>query len=155
LRRYPDLLLHRILKAILRNEPIPFQGGHVSVILDYVNRRVFEIDTILELRKNQEAGRRTIEKIRSRHGRNPKAHELKTHIRRTAREAYLLPDEVRDCILEDMRDPESTNWHWAVGIILLSNDTILKNSLREEVVNKRRISPHAFLNSLAQTRLVL
>ncbi len=66
-----------------------------------------------------------------------------------------MPDEVRGCILDDMQDPASMNWQWAVGIILLSNDRRLKESLREEVIQKRRIVPLAFLNSLAQTRLVL
>lgn len=155
LRRYADLLLHRMLKAKLRNEPIPFQSGHVQVLLDYVNQRVFEIDTLLQIKKNQEAWRRSIEKIQTRHGRNPRASDLKTQIRRTAVEAYLLPDEVRDCILDDMRDPDSVNWQWAVGIILLSNDRLLKEALREEILQNRRISPLAFLNSLAQTRLIL
>ena len=155
LRRYPDLILHRLLKAKLRKEPTLIQQGHGHVMLDHVNQRVFEIDTIQQSKKNQEAWKRSIDRIRKRHGRNPKAHELKRHIRRTAVEAYLLPDEVRGCILDDMQDPASMNWQWAVGIILLSNDRRLKESLREEVIQKRRIVPLAFLNSLAQTRLVL
>lgn len=98
---------------------------------------------------------RSIQKIRDRQGRNPKAHELKTHIRRAANEAYLLPHAVRACILDDIEDPNSKNWQWAVGIILLGNDDILKQALWNEVIKKRTLQPLAFLNSLAQTRLVL
>ncbi len=152
LRRYADMLVHRILKAKMRKDKLPYSPNHLKVILDHINRRVFEVEIILGERKWQEV----VGRIRKRRGWEIGTHDLKTHIQRWARDAYYtIPQAIRQWIIDDMRNENSSTWQFAVWIILLCNDYELKTILFESITTERKMSALAFLNAISQTRLTI
>lgn len=156
LRRFADLMVHRMIKAKLRWEPLPYSLSQSRLILEYQNRRVFEINVLQDLRKNEKRGTEMVQKIFDRKGIHAWVHDLKLPLRRMAqKDEYKLPQAIRKRILADLEDRNSKTWQWAVGILLLGNDYEVKAALRREILEKNRMRPGAFLNSLAQTRLIL
>jgi hypothetical protein len=153
LRRYADMIVHRILKAKKRWENVPYDNESLDIILSHVNRRILEVETILNERKWSEI----VKRISRRSGWRPRTHDLKEHLKRWAKpdEYYTIPQAIRECIIEDISDDDSRTWQWAIGVILLWNDYGLKEILFRRITQEKHISPWAFLRILSQTRLII
>lgn len=153
LRRYADMLVHRILKAIKRWEKIPYDLESLDVIMTHINKRILEVETILHERKWADI----VDRISRRSGGKPRVHELKEHLKRGAQsnQYYVIPQAIRECIIADISDDDSRTWQWAIGVILLWNDYELKEILFRKITQERRISSSSFLNILSQTRLII
>lgn len=156
LRRFADLMVHRMVKARLRWEPLPYSYQDVRIILEYVNRRVFEIDVLQDIRRKEYHGAALVQRIHDRKGVEACVHDLKQSVRRMVEQkGYVLPQAIRKRILADLEDRSSKTWQWAVGIFLLWNDYEIKEALRVQILESKRMRPSAFLNAIAQTRLIL
>ncbi len=152
LRRYADMLVHRVLKAKMRKEEAPYSADHLRIILDHINKRILEVEIILGERKWQQV----VERIRKRNGWEIWAHDLKVHIQKWARDAYYtIPQAIRQWIINDIRNEKSSTWQFAVWIILLCNDYELKAILFESITKERKMSALAFLNAISQTRIAI
>lgn len=123
--------------------------------MEYVNRRILEVDILEEYWQHERRGSLSADKIRSRHGRDPRAHDFKAQLRDAVSKMRDLASTPRTCIANDIQNPDSRTWQWAVGFILLGKDTVLKQVLRKRIIEERAMTPLSFLNSLAQTRIVL
>ncbi len=155
IRRIADLINHRVIKAFLRKEPSPFVPETLTKLISYTNKTVLRIQTLGQEIDHEEKWRKVLERYQKTHWDDLASHHFSSYIRRASHkdDDYRLPSAIRQTVLDDIKNPDSTTWHWAVGIILLGNDITLKDALYHEIVREKRIMPLAFLNILAHTKL--
>lgn len=153
LRRFPDMIVHRLLKAILdKNYDLPYSREQLDVINGYVNKRLTEVEII----RSEHNGKKIVEKAHGRLGRAPRTHDLKSQIKKWASTSYyVIPQAIRKSIIDDISDPDSRTWQWSVGIILLCKDYELKHLLFQKISWEKKMTTRAFFNTLCQTRLIL
>lgn len=155
IRRYIDLVIHRIIKSILRNEDCPYRLDDTKLISQHVNNTRWKIDVYGWQIDREAKGVYFMERARERLWRPLEVYDMKVHIRNTTEKSLSLPKVMKDSIIERIENGNMSNWTWAVGIILLWKDKELKQAMSEAIVGENKMSPMRFLSVLKETRVTL
>ena len=154
IRRYIDIVIHRIIKSLIRKEPIPYVTEDIKFIAKHVNTTRWKIETLWAQMDMNEKGGVFIEKTIKRLGRPLEVYDMKDYIRNATDRSLSLPRVMKKSIMERIRSGNKADWIWSSGIILLGKDKELKELLKEKFLEKRSIWPTKILNVLKDTRIL-
>lgn len=153
IRRLIDLVVHRIIKACIRQDDPPYTTQALTQKTDHINQSLTKAHLTPKATLSQKD---LIECYRQRMERDPGANDFAQQIRHSVTHSeYTLPREIRGLILSDIQthaDPD--RWYWAVGLILLLRDSELLAALHDATCREKKISPKKFLSLLAHTRRI-
>ena len=155
IRRYADLVPHRVLKALIREDDFPYTQQDIRCIAGHVNNVWFLVRTYWSQIEKESRGFDFIEKARTRLGRPPLLSDLKTYLKVKVSRSNKLPHAISQAIADNINNQPRDTWIWAVWVILLSQETELKELLKDKILNHVGLRIRGFLNVLWQTRITL
>jgi hypothetical protein len=155
IRRYIDLVIHRVLKALIRWDDVPYTQPDVQFIAVHANNVRLLVDTYWSQIDKETRGHEFIEKIEHRLWRPPLVCDMKMTIKKNTVEEKRLPKAILQAISDNIQSKPRDTWIWSVGVILLSRETDLKKLLKDTILNHTGMRVRWFLNVLWQTRITL
>lgn len=154
IRRYVDVVIHRILKSIERWEDFPYNIFDLESIASHSNNTRLKIEIIWSHIDFEYKWKKFLEKTRAKLGRNPEVFEMKDFIRHTIHNNIKIPICMKDAIKEKIENSSVSTWSWVIWIILFWKDTDLKVFLKEKILNDNMITSSKILNILSQTQIL-
>lgn len=154
IRRYVDIVIHRIIKAIERGEELPYGLCDLKFISEHVNNTRWKIETIGAHIDFEFKWKQFLEKTENRLGRSPEVFEMKHFIRNNIHKKWKMPNCMKNAIKEKIEISPITTWFWAVWVILFWKDKDMKVFLKEKLLNDNFTKPAKILNILAQTQIL-
>jgi len=155
IRRFWDLVEHRILKALIRWGDLLYTDEDIRCIAEHANNVWFLVKTYWSQIKIESRGDELIEKAKIRLGRPPLLSDLKTFLKINVSRSNKLPRAIFQAISDNINNQPLDTWIWAVGVILLSQETELKKLLKDKILNHVGLRIRGFLNVLWQTRITI
>lgn len=155
IRRYIDLVTHRVMKALIRKDEMPYTQPDVQFIAVHANNVRLLVNTYWGQIDKEARWNEFIEKMESRLGRPPLVCDMKRVIKNNTIQDNRLPRAILQAISDNIQSKPRDTWIWSVGIILLSKETELKVLLKDTILNHTGIRVRWFLNVLWQTRITL
>jgi len=155
IRRYIDLVIHRVLKALIRCDEVPYTQSDVQFIAVHANNVRLLVNTYWSQIDKEARGHEFIEKMENRLWRPPLVCDMKMTIKNNTVEENRLPKAIFQAISDNILSKPRDTWIWAVGVILLSRETELKKLLKDTILNHTGMRVRWFLNVLWQTRITL
>lgn len=151
IRRYSDGVVHRVLKQVyLRWEENPYKISDIDQICKHINVKKTVIDILQHSKGSDFTAIDKITKLGCLYTLNSRQ-EIKDSISKWLK----IPDTILDEIIYDLKSWDKINWSWAIGIFLISNNTRLKNELREILLDNTRFTTKALISLLSQTKVYL
>lgn len=158
IRRLCDLIVHRQIKAFLRNDEIPYTQEDLSFLSTHINTQRSVIEILwrnhiyhTKITKLVRKTKKQINKIKSRH-KVLKTYYLKDNIRLWVKKQFKLPKEVRAHIIEDIKNgTDKTSWSWSLWVFLISMETEIIQTLKNKVMEMEEKRYKKFLNIIWQT----
>lgn len=154
IRRYVDLIIHRILKAIDRWEEILYTTEDIKFVAKHTNNTRWKVETLWAQIDLDTRSQDFMKRTKKRLGRPLQVYDMKPYIRNSTHKSLKLPKLMKDSIAELIQSGGSSYWTWALWIILLWKDDDLKLLVKERVVQDSVLTPTSFLNILIQTQIL-
>lgn len=154
IRRYVDVIIHRIIKCLIRNDIPSYSWEDINFIAKHVNITRWKIETLGAQMDMNEKGEHFVEKAIKRFGRPLEVCDMKEYIRNTTDKSLFLPKVMKDTIIERISKAPIGNWVWSVGVILLGKDKDIKEVLKQRILEKWCIGPKKLMNVLQDTRIL-
>lgn len=154
IRRYADMVVHRVLKLIhLRGEKEPYSIWEISDISEHINisREVIDIlwsDLDRELRAYE-----IISKLQQKNGENLNISHFTQHIRETVSLWKKMPKIMVWKFINDLENWNKSNWAWSIGVLLVSRDEEIKQTLKKVLIDDEKFSAKAILSLLSVTKI--
>ena len=151
IRRYVDIVVHRTLKAIQRNEAFAYTQEDIKFIAQHANNTRWKVENLwrqIDIDTRWEA---SYQKQIKRLWRPLEVFDMKSYIRNATDRSLKLPKIMRDAIAEKINHWKITNWIWSAWVILLGQDRELKELIYKRVVHDHAISCQKFIWILEQT----
>jgi hypothetical protein len=146
IRRLADYMQDRFLKSHLRWEKKPYSKEEAKELTNYINMQISSI-VLLERQHNFQA------KIKAKNRKlaknwDYKLCEIKEHIRNSVWKWLKLPKEIKNNIIEKIKNWKKWDWHWIIVPYLVSSETEIIEVLKEKVV--WNTSPKIFFNIITE-----
>lgn len=154
IRRYTDVVIHRIIKALERWEELPYNVSDLKFIANHSNNTRLKIETVWSYIDFENKWEKFLEKTESRLGRSPEVFEMKSFIRNSIHDRRKMPRCMKEAIKEKIDSSPVVTWSWAVWVILFWKDIDLKIFLKDKLICDNVITPSKILNILAQTQIL-
>ena len=155
IRRYVDLVIHRIIKALQRGEEIPYTTEDMKFIGTHSNNTRWKIETLGAQTDLNVKGQDFMSRMEKRLWRPLEVFDMKVYIRNTVDRSLKLPKVMMDSILELIKNWKPSYWTWALWIILLGKDDDLKLIMKERILQDWVLSLTSFLNILTETQILV
>lgn len=155
IRRYVDIVIHRIIKAIDRKEPIPYSMDDNRFVARHSNNTRWKIETLWSQIDLDTRGEDFMRRTEKRLGRPLEVYDMKPYIRNSVNKSLRLPRAMKDSIADLIENWDLWNWVWASGIILLWKDEDIKSLMRKKITDDSVMWAKEFLNVLSQTQIIL
>lgn len=154
IRRYVDIVIHRIIKALLRDDEIPYQEIDTKFVAEHSNNTRWKVEALWRQIDMNEKGRDFLERTTKRLGRPLEVYDMKQYIRNSTDRSLRLPELMRTAIEEKIQKGKMEHWIWSVGVILVWQEETLKQLIRKRVLEDGVISYSKFLSVLWDTQIL-
>jgi exoribonuclease R len=154
IRRYVDLVIHRVIKALLRREENPYTIPDLKFIAEHSNNMRLKIDTLGRYIEYERKWSEFMKRTKKRLWRELEVYDMKDFIRMSTDKNRKVPKEIKEAIKTKILWGNLSSWVWAIGVLLLGRDMDLKKAIKERIVGDQILSPYKFLNILAQTQIL-
>ncbi|MCH8518311.1 ribonuclease catalytic domain-containing protein [Candidatus Gracilibacteria bacterium] len=154
IRRYVDIVIHRILKALQRGEDIPYREEDMKFIAEHSNNTRWKVENLGRQIDIDTRGQLYYQKQEARLGRALEVYDMKPYIRNTTESSLKLPKVMRDAIKEKIQTGKLGNWIWSAGVILVGQERELKELIRKCILEDQVMRYQKFLSILEQTRIL-
>ena len=155
IRRYVDIIIHRIIKALERWEEIPYVNEDMKFTGKHSNNTRWKVDTLWAQTDLDVKGEEFIVRTEKRLWRPLEVYDMKPYIRNSTNKSLKLPKAMKEAIAQLIQRWDPSFWNWALGIILLWKDNDLKVLMKKRVLEDKIITTNWFLNILTQTQILL
>ena len=151
IRRYVDIVIHRILKALQRKDIIPYTQEDMKFIAEHCNNTRWKVENLWKQIDMDTQGEICYQKQVERLWRPLEVFDMKCYIRNATDRSLKLPKIMRDAIAEKINHWKLANWIWSAWVILVWQDRELKELIYKKVFHDRVISYKKFIFILEQT----
>jgi len=155
IRRYADMVIHRLVKSILRWEECPYTLDDIRFVAKHINNTRWKVETLgaqidMDV-KWQDFINRTLKRL----WRPLEVYDMKPYIRNSTHKSLKLPAVMTESIAEKMQKWNLGDWVCFSGMILLWKEKSLKEVIRRRIVDEKSMWPKEFLSVLSQTKILL
>lgn len=154
IRRYIDIIIHRIIKSIERKDNLPYTKSDLNFISEHSNNTRLKIEVLWSQLYFELKGEKFLEKTRNRLGQEPEVHDLKDFIRENVSRWKKMPKCMKEAIKQKIETSSVWAWWWSIWVILFWKDRDLKEYLREKIINDRLLRPWRILHLITQTQIL-
>ncbi len=154
IRRYVDIIVHRIIKAIERNEEIAYKKNDLELIADHSNNTRLKIEVLWSEACHEMKAEKYLEKTKMRLGQEPEVYDIKDYIRLSVSRRKKMPNCMKEAIKHKIDTTSIWKWWWVVWVILFWKDKDLKEYLRDKLLTNRELRPGRILNMIVQTQIL-
>jgi len=154
IRRYVDVVIHRILKALDRNEIMPYWKSDLKFISVHSNNTRLKIETVWWFIDFEYKWEKFLEKTEDRLWRPPEVNEMKHFIKNNIHKGKKMPKCMKEAIKEKIENSNICTWAWVIWVILFWKDKDLKEFLKQKVLTDKVTGPWKILNILDQTQII-
>ena len=154
LRRYLDFILHRILKAHLRWDELPYTQADTRLIVNkYLNQQLNKAYFLEKSYHFQEKVSDRFENLDNQEDKEwIKFNKIKVHLKRGIETWLKLPEKVRDDIIESIYDNQRWDRTWIIWAYLLSDEKEIIEALRDNLIKQNNLKK--VLNAISETKLL-
>jgi len=149
IRRYPDIVKHRVIKAHKRWLDNPYRHSDSQFVSDLSNQMRLKIETERKMLWLEEKGLSFIKNTQKRLGRKLEVYDVKHFLRAGDK----LPICIKQMLLERIQSWHMSDWLWAIMPILLSWEQELQDIIYNKLLVDNIILPKKILNTLTSHRL--
>ena len=154
IRRYIDIVNHRIIKSLLRNQENPYQRNDLLFIAEHMNNTRLKLNILGSQIRVDDKWWEFLKKARDRLERDLEVYDMKDYIRNCTHKNLKLPLVMRHAIEKKIESGNISNWIWWAGTLLLWKDNDIKKSIRKQIIEKEAMSKRKFLSVIAQTQVL-
>lgn len=154
IRRYADVVIHRILKSILRGEENPFDKEIIKEIANHSNMVRLHIETVWSQIDREQDEKLYIQNLDEKLWAKARVSDMTAHIKSNINKQRKIPDVLRNRIKEIIQNNDKWDWWWIIWVILFSNDTQLKIFLKEHIFSQENINAPKILNLIDSTKIL-
>lgn len=154
IRRYIDIINHRLIKTILRWEKSPYSKIDLEMISENSNNIALKIDVLWAQIDFEYKWKCYLQKTKTRLWREPEVYDMKDFIRNRVYSGKKLPKCMKETIIEKIETSPIWNWWWMIWVILFWKDNDLKKYLKEKLLNDKPIRPWKLLHIIARTQII-
>jgi len=154
IRRYIDIVNHRIIKALLKKEESPYRRNDLLFIAEHMNNTRLKLDILGSQLKVDNRWWEFMKRTRDRLKRELEVHDMKEYIRNCTYKDLRLPMVMKHAIEKKILTGKKWNWMWWAGTLLLWRDNDIKKIIKNQVFKANGIWPRKMLRILAQTQIL-
>lgn len=154
IRRYIDIIIHRIIKTIERWDVLPYTKSDLDFISDHSNNTRLKIEVLWSQLFFELKWEKFLEETRNRLGQEPEVHDLKDFIRESVSRWKKMPKCMKEAIKQKIETSSVWVWWWCVWVILFWKDKELKEYLKEKFLSNRLLRPWKILHLITQTQIL-
>ncbi len=154
IRRYIDLVIHRIIKSLIRGSGVIYATEDLKFIAKHVNNTRWKIETLWAQMDLNTRGQHFVEKAIKELWRPLEVYDMKEYIRNATHRSLNLPEIMRDSIITKIESWHISSRIWCIGVILLGKDKQLKETLKKRLIEKRPTWPTKIFHVLEDTRIL-
>lgn len=154
IRRYVDVIIHRILKSHIHWENHPFDKQVLNQIANHSNMVRLHIETVWSQIDREEDEKKYIQNLDKKLWAKACISDMTRHIKWNISKQRKIPDVLRDRIKEMIENNDKWDWWWIIWVILFSNDTQLKIFLKEHILSQKNINAPKILNLIDSTKIL-
>ncbi len=154
IRRYADIVIHRVLKSIIRWEPGPYTELEIADIAKYINFSREVIDRSWRIADRELKWYNLVSKIKNRIWKDLNTSHLTTTIRQSIWNWRKIPKVITGEIINDLENWDKSNWAWAIWVFLVSWDNDIKKYLKKALLDDKKFQPKAVIWLLNVTKVL-
>jgi hypothetical protein len=154
IRRYVDVVVHRVIKAIERWERIPYHISDLKLIASHSNNTRLKIETVWSQVDFEYRWEQFLERIKTRLWKDPEVYDMKNYIRESVHKWKKMPKCMNQAIRERIEQSPLGTWTWLIGVILFWKDRDLKEFLKKKLLKDKVMWPSKILHIMAQTQIL-
>jgi len=154
IRRYVDVVIHRIIKALERWEELPYNISDLNFISEHSNNTRLKVETLWSQIDFEYRWKEFLKNTRKRLGTDPEVHHMKYFIRDSIYKKKKIPTCMKKAIKEKINTAPIDTWGWAIWVILFWKDNDLKEFLKKKLLEYNNFRPWKVLNMIWQTQLL-
>ena len=154
IRRYVDMINHRIIKSIEREDELPYKKSDLKFIAEHCNNTRLKIDVIWSQLDFEYKWKKILKKITNRLWKDPEVYDLKDFIRENVHRWKKMPKCMKEAIKHKIDTTSIWTWWWIIWVVLFWKDKDLKEYLREKLLWNNFLKPWKILNLIEQTQIL-
>jgi len=154
IRRYIDIVNHRIIKSLLRWEENPYRRWDLLFLAKHMNVVRLKLDILGSQLRIDQKWWEFMKKAQDRLQRELEVHDMKEYIRNCTYKDLKLPMVMKHAIEKKIVNGNKWNWMWWAWTLLLWRDNDIKRLIKEQVFQQGGIWPKKMLRILAQTQIL-
>ncbi len=156
IRRYFDFILHRQLKAFLRNDEFPYDEESLRKIINrYLNGQLNKVYFLEKAYHFEEKVKKKYKKVHSKTNWDVSLKDMKINLQHWVKQWLKLPKIMRDNIIDKI-NWWAIKWDWMrlIGTYILSDEKEIIEALRDRLLNwESKWRYRNILNSISSTKL--
>lgn len=158
IRRYVDIVIHRIIKCIERGDELPYTTEDLKFIAKHSNNTRLKIEVIWSQMFFEIDWNKYLKRVSDRLWKEPKVYDIKEYIRNSVSNGKKMPNCMKEAIKTKIETTPVWDWWWAIWVILFWKDIDLKIFLKDHILNWEKLWnnswPLKILNLIVQTQLL-
>lgn len=158
IRRYPDNLVHRIIKDYINNRNSLYDNRQIDDLINFVNKKILLINFIwkdiwLE-EKKEKWWEEKINMIKNNYGEDMKVFHYKYYIRNFVNDKKTFPKNMKKEIKNLIEKWHISDWAWCIWLFLISDEIEIKKLIKEKILKNFVTGPKQVISLLNTTRIL-
>lgn len=155
IRRYSDMIVHRIIKDDLNNRNSLYESEEIKDILKHINKKSVSVQVYSKYFKNDEIWwKEKIKILKNIYWEDLKAHHFKIYIRNLISENKNIPKSMISEIKNDINFWDFSDWCWSIWLFLISNEKDIKDLIFKKIIKEKIVEPLKIINILNNTKII-
>ena len=154
IRRYVDVIIHRIIKNHLRWEQNPFDKEILAEIANHSNMVRLHVETVGSQVDREQDEIKYLDQLDKKLWEKACMSDMTAHIKKHMFQQRKIPNVLKQRIKELIPNNDTWDWGWIIWVILFSNDTELKIFLKQHIFSQKTIKAWKILNLIDNTNII-
>lgn len=161
IRRYVDLVTHRIIKSLIRWEKNPYIITDLQFIAQHMNNTILKVQNVWSQIWNiwlvidsEIQWRNYLKKLEKRLWKTPEVFDMKLLIRKSINRSKKIPNCVKEVIKTKIETSPISSWAWFIWVALFSKENDLKELITKRLLDNNVTTLPKVLTLISQTQII-